>query len=198
MLTFVHDCNGLAQRSYGPVRLPLWPPPTSDVEAATLAQDGSPPITRTTIRTCHAHYPGGSSGCSCRLLPRSCSLPQMAETAYRRSAVSSCSGRSCCSTSGGLSLHGKLLLRAQNQLMPPDRREVAEPHAEPDDDPNDLSQPRSTVRSEPRVDMMSLAHHVLISRLATHAARFGHFCHGHASAFSQFLKPCWDFSLHRR
>src|SRR4029077_15224155 len=49
-----------------------------DVEAATLAQDGSPPITRTTLPACRAHYPGGSSGCSCRLLPRSCGLPQMA------------------------------------------------------------------------------------------------------------------------
>jgi hypothetical protein len=48
-----------------------------DVEAATLAPDGSPPITRTTFSTCRAHYPG-SSGCACRLLPRSCSLPQMA------------------------------------------------------------------------------------------------------------------------
>src|SRR5580693_7101690 len=49
-----------------------------DVEAATLAHDGSPPITQTTFPTCRAHYPGGSSGCSCRLLPCSCSLPQMA------------------------------------------------------------------------------------------------------------------------
>jgi hypothetical protein len=49
-----------------------------DVEAATLAHDGSPPITRTIFPTCRAHYPGGSSGCACRLLPRSCSLPQMA------------------------------------------------------------------------------------------------------------------------
>src|SRR6202043_3980603 len=49
-----------------------------DVEAATLAQDGSPPITRTTFPTCRAHYPGGSSGCACRLLPHSCSLPHMA------------------------------------------------------------------------------------------------------------------------
>ena len=49
-----------------------------DVEAATLALDGSPPITRTTFPTCRAHYPGGSSGCVCRLLPRSYSLPQMA------------------------------------------------------------------------------------------------------------------------
>ena len=42
----------------------------SDVEAATLAPNGSPPITRTTFPTCRAHYPGGSSGCLCRLLPR--------------------------------------------------------------------------------------------------------------------------------
>src|SRR5258708_3224035 len=49
-----------------------------DVEAATLALDGSPPITRTTFPTCRAHYPGGSSGCACRLLPHSYSLPQMA------------------------------------------------------------------------------------------------------------------------
>jgi len=49
-----------------------------DVEAATPATDGSPPITRTTFPTCRAHYPGGSSGCACRLLPSSCSLPQMA------------------------------------------------------------------------------------------------------------------------
>jgi hypothetical protein len=40
--------------------------------------DGAPPITRTTFPTCRAHYPGGSSGCACRLLPHSCSLPQMA------------------------------------------------------------------------------------------------------------------------
>src|SRR5262249_22643397 len=49
-----------------------------DVEAATLTQDGSPPITRTTFPMCRAHYPGGSGGCACRLLPHSCSLPQMA------------------------------------------------------------------------------------------------------------------------
>src|SRR5215831_21192279 len=27
---------------------------------------------------CCAHYPGGSSECACRLLPRSCCIPQMA------------------------------------------------------------------------------------------------------------------------
>ncbi len=49
-----------------------------DIGVATSDQSGSPPITRITFPTCRAHYPGGSSGCSCRLLPRSCSLPQMA------------------------------------------------------------------------------------------------------------------------
>jgi hypothetical protein len=51
------------------------PPPKSDVEAATFAPNGSPPITRTTFPTCRAHYPGGSSGGICRLLPRSRGLP---------------------------------------------------------------------------------------------------------------------------
>ena len=53
-------------------------PHASGVGADTLAHDGSPPITRTTIPTCRAHYPGGSSGCACRLLPHSCSLPPLA------------------------------------------------------------------------------------------------------------------------
>ena len=51
------------------------PPPESDVEAATLAPTGPPPITRITFPTCRAQYPGGSSGCACRFLPHSCSLP---------------------------------------------------------------------------------------------------------------------------
>ena len=63
------------RRSYGPVRLPPGPPPIRDVEVATLAHDGSPPITRITFPTCRAQYPGGSSGCACRFLPHSCSLP---------------------------------------------------------------------------------------------------------------------------
>ena len=40
-----------------------------NVETATLANDGSPPIARTTFPTCRAYYPGGSSGCAYRLLP---------------------------------------------------------------------------------------------------------------------------------
>jgi len=66
------------QRSYDPVRFPSGPPPGNDVEAATFARNGPPPITRITFPTCRAHYPGGSNGCSCRFLPRSCCLPQMA------------------------------------------------------------------------------------------------------------------------
>ncbi len=66
------------QRSYDPVRLPLGPPPENGVEAATLTQNGPPPITRDTFPTCRAHYPGGPSGCACRFLPRSYGLPQMA------------------------------------------------------------------------------------------------------------------------
>src|ERR1019366_1153632 len=61
-----------------PCPIPAMAAAFRDVEAATLALDGSPPITRTTFPTCRAHYPGGSSGCACRLLPPSCSLPQMA------------------------------------------------------------------------------------------------------------------------
>jgi hypothetical protein len=64
--------------SLRPCPTPVMAAACRDVEAATLAHDGPPPITRTTFPTCRAHYPGGSNGCACRLLPRSCSLPQMA------------------------------------------------------------------------------------------------------------------------
>jgi hypothetical protein len=47
------------QQYYDPVRHPSAPPPIRDVEAATLAQDGSPPITRFAFSTCRAHYPDG-------------------------------------------------------------------------------------------------------------------------------------------
>src|SRR5450631_2317013 len=75
-----------------------------DVEAATLALDGSPPITRTTFPTCRAHYPGGSRGCACRLLPHACSLPQMtggsasALELSRPARASLCYGPPDCST----------------------------------------------------------------------------------------------------
>src|SRR5947208_15929983 len=77
--------QGPLLRRYYPASTLIRPCPTPamavafrNVEDATLAPNGSPPITRTTFPTCRAYYPGGSSGCSCRLLPRSCCLPQMA------------------------------------------------------------------------------------------------------------------------
>jgi hypothetical protein len=36
------------------------------------------PVSRITFPTCCAHYPGGSNGCSCRLLPRPRGLPRYA------------------------------------------------------------------------------------------------------------------------
>src|SRR5262249_42908640 len=49
-----------------------------DVEAATLARDGSPPIPRPTFPPFRAPLPGGSTGGRCRLLPPPRGLPQMA------------------------------------------------------------------------------------------------------------------------
>jgi hypothetical protein len=51
------------QRSYGPLRLPGWPSSFDDVEGATFAIPGSPPITQTTFPACRAHYPGGPYRC---------------------------------------------------------------------------------------------------------------------------------------
>ena len=83
-ITFTSPSSEACQKSgpFAPLALPsldaLRPCPTPamaiafrNVEDATLATDGSPPITRTTFPTCRAYYPGGSSGCACRLLPRS-------------------------------------------------------------------------------------------------------------------------------
>jgi len=61
-----------------PVRLPPTAVVCYDVEAAALAHDGSPPITRITFSTCHAHYPGEPNGCSRRFLPRPRGLPRYA------------------------------------------------------------------------------------------------------------------------
>src|SRR5262249_5617192 len=66
------------QRSNDPVRLPLWPLPEAALRPLPSPATVLPLQPRTTFPTCCAHYPGGSSGCACRLLPRSCSIPQMA------------------------------------------------------------------------------------------------------------------------
>jgi len=47
------------RRYYHPVRLPCRPAPYSTVEAATPVQHGSPPLARSPVSTCCAHYPGG-------------------------------------------------------------------------------------------------------------------------------------------
>src|SRR6266849_4761065 len=53
------------------------PPPTSDVEVATLARDGPPPITRTTVPTCRS-TPADRASAHVDCLPRSRGLPPMA------------------------------------------------------------------------------------------------------------------------
>ena len=60
----------------------------SDVEAATLAHDGSPPITRITLPACRAHYPGGPDGCLRRSLPRPRGLPRIAGGSASASSLS--------------------------------------------------------------------------------------------------------------
>src|SRR5262249_33338036 len=90
------------QRSYDPVRLPPEPSPNRDVEAATLARDGSPPITRITLPTCRAHYPRGSSWCSCRLLPAQAAFPKWQEGRHPH-------------------CHFRGLLRLHSRYGPPDR-----------------------------------------------------------------------------
>ena len=57
----VLSSTGVTQlhRYYDPVRLPLEPMPYGTVEAATLAQHGPPPLARSSVSTCRAHYPGG-------------------------------------------------------------------------------------------------------------------------------------------
>jgi hypothetical protein len=55
---------------YDPVRNPSEPPFCNDVEAATLAHDGPPPITRLTLPTCRAHYPDGPERVRTRILRR--------------------------------------------------------------------------------------------------------------------------------
>src|SRR5215475_8467319 len=66
------------QHSNDPVRLPPWPSPDATLRPLPSPATGLPLYPRTTLSTCCAHYPGGSSECACRLLPRSCCLPQMA------------------------------------------------------------------------------------------------------------------------
>ena len=91
-----------------------------NVEDATLADDGAPPITRTAFPTCRAHYPGGSSGCACRLLPHACCLPQnpggsASALSLSRPAQASLALR----PAGSLSRPGRPLSRGSSQCSCP-------------------------------------------------------------------------------
>ena len=48
------------QRSYGPVRRPIEPPPSRGVRGGGPRPTGPPPITRIALPACRVHYPGGS------------------------------------------------------------------------------------------------------------------------------------------
>src|SRR5205807_1427143 len=71
---------------------PPWPPPFRDVEAAALALDGSPPITRTTFPTCRAHYPGGRAGARVDCFPLMLPSPFDRRVGIRIRTFEACSG----------------------------------------------------------------------------------------------------------
>ena len=82
------------RRNY-PASLVVRPCPTPARSAANMQRRsrdlrprGSPPITRITLPTCRAHYPGGSNGCMCRLLPRPRGLPRYSGGSASTSSLS--------------------------------------------------------------------------------------------------------------
>ena len=98
----------LLRRRY-PVSTLIRPCPTPavaiacrDAEAATLANNGPPPITRTTFPTCRAHYPGGSSGAHVDCFPARAAFPKWQEGRHPH-------------------CHFRGLLRLHSRYGPPDR-----------------------------------------------------------------------------
>ena len=90
-----------------------------DVEDATLASNGSPPITRTTFPTCRAHYPGGSSGCACRLLPTLVgAFPKWQEGRIRIVTFEACIGFTLLRPAGSLSHKVTFITRLQPSQLP--------------------------------------------------------------------------------
>ena len=63
-----------------------------DVEAATLANDGSPPITRTTFRTCRATTPADRAGARVDCFPARAAFPKWQEGGIRLVTFEACSG----------------------------------------------------------------------------------------------------------
>jgi autotransporter passenger strand-loop-strand repeat protein len=85
MATTVNFEGALLRRHY-PASTLLRPCPTParavacrDVEAATLAHDGSPPITHITFPTCHAHYPADRTGARVDCFPARAAFPKWQE-----------------------------------------------------------------------------------------------------------------------
>src|SRR5207302_4827545 len=66
------------QRSYDPVRLPPMPPPKATLRPLPSHRTGLPRLLESSFRRAVPTTPADRAGCACRLLPRSCSLPQMA------------------------------------------------------------------------------------------------------------------------
>src|SRR5208337_4329287 len=95
-------------RSYDPVRLPHGPLPNTQRRSRDLRPRGSPPITRITLPTCRSHYPDGSNGRLCRLLPRPPGLPR-------------CSGGSASISSLSRPAQALLTLRPAGSLNRPRR-----------------------------------------------------------------------------
>jgi hypothetical protein len=73
-----------------------------DVEAATLAHDGPPPITRTTFPTCRAHYPADRAGARVDYFPAHAAFPKWQEGRHPH-------------------CHFRGLLRLHTRYGPPDR-----------------------------------------------------------------------------
>ena len=100
--------HALPSAPYDPVRLPHGPLPNTQRRSRDLRPRGSPPITRITLPPCHAHYPDGSNGCICRLLPRPPGLPR-------------CSGGSASISSLSRPAQALLTLRPAGSLNRPRR-----------------------------------------------------------------------------
>src|SRR5271157_3173026 len=100
--------HALPSAPYDPVRLPHGPLPNTQRRSRDLRPRGSPPITRITLPPCHAHYPDGSNGCICRLLPRPPDLPR-------------CSGGSASISSLSRPAQALLTLRPAGSLNRPRR-----------------------------------------------------------------------------
>ena len=81
-----------AQRTLRPRPTPVVTAACCDVEAATLVINGSPPITRTTLPTCRAYYPGGSNGCASIASPVIQPSPNGRRVGIRIVTFEACSG----------------------------------------------------------------------------------------------------------